>query len=30
LLDVAQANIGDAAGIYTAADAADASTYTGF
>jgi hypothetical protein len=30
LLDVAQANIGDAAGIYTAADAAAASTYTGF
>ena len=30
LLDVAQANIGDAAGTYVAADAAAASGYTGF
>jgi uncharacterized protein YukE len=30
LLDVAQANLGDAAGTYVAADAAAASTYTGF
>ena len=30
LLDIAQANIGDAAGTYVAADAAAASTYTGF
>jgi uncharacterized protein YukE len=30
LLDIAQANLGDAAGTYTAADAAAASTYTGF
>ena len=29
LLDIAQANIGDAAGTYTAEDAAAASTYTG-
>ncbi|MCV7230881.1 type VII secretion system protein EsxG, partial [Mycobacterium branderi] len=29
LLDVAQANLGDAAGTYVAADAAAASTYTG-
>ena len=28
LLDIAQANIGDAAGTYTAEDAAAASTYT--
>ncbi|MGB9225808.1 WXG100 family type VII secretion target [Mycobacterium sp.] len=30
LLDVAQANLGDAAGTYVAADAAAASSYTGF
>ncbi len=30
LLDVAQDNLGDAAGTYVAADAAAASTYTGF
>ncbi|CNN04945.1 PE family protein [Mycobacterium tuberculosis] len=30
LLDIAQANLGDAAGTYAAADAAAASTYTGF
>ncbi|MEZ0365637.1 type VII secretion system protein EsxG [Mycobacterium sp. pUA109] len=30
LLDVAQANLGDAGGTYVAADAAAASTYTGF
>ena len=30
LLDVAQANLGDAAGTYAATDAAAASTYTGF
>jgi len=30
LLDVAQANLGEAAGTYVAADAAAASTYTGF
>ncbi len=30
LLDMAQANLGDAAGTYVAADAAAASTYTGF
>jgi uncharacterized protein YukE len=30
LLDIAQANLGDAAGTYVAADAAAASTYTGF
>ncbi|MBS4728334.1 WXG100 family type VII secretion target [Mycobacterium sp. SM1] len=30
LLDIAQANIGDAAGTYVAADAAAASTYPGF
>jgi uncharacterized protein YukE len=30
LLDVAQANLGDAAGTYVAADAAAASGYTGF
>jgi hypothetical protein len=30
LLDVAQANIGDAAGTYVAQDAAAASTYPGF
>ncbi|WP_045375393.1 type VII secretion system protein EsxG, partial [Mycobacterium kyorinense] len=30
LLDVAQANLGDAAGTYVASDAAAASTYTGF
>ncbi|BCO33932.1 type VII secretion protein EsxS [Mycobacterium heckeshornense] len=30
LLDIAQANLGEAAGTYTAADAAAASTYTGF
>jgi uncharacterized protein YukE len=30
LLDIAQANIGDAAGTYVAADAAAASGYTGF
>ncbi|GAB7146470.1 type VII secretion system protein EsxG [Mycobacterium riyadhense] len=30
LLDIAQANLGDAAGAYVAADAAAASTYTGF
>ena len=30
LLDIAQANLGDAAGTYTAADAAAASSYTGF
>ena len=29
LLDVAQANLGDAAGTYVAADAAAASSYTG-
>lgn len=29
LLDIAQANIGDAAGTYVAEDAAAASTYTG-
>ena len=30
LLDIAQANLGDAAGTYLAADTAAASTYTGF
>lgn len=30
LLDIAQANIGDAAGSYVAEDAAAASNYTGF
>jgi uncharacterized protein YukE len=30
LLDIAQANLGDAAGTYVAADAAAASGYTGF
>ncbi|GBE63618.1 type VII secretion system protein EsxS [Mycobacterium sp. MFM001] len=30
LLDIAQANLGDAAGTYVASDAAAASTYTGF
>jgi uncharacterized protein YukE len=30
LLDIAQANLGDAAGTYVAADAAAAATYTGF
>ncbi|WP_421842684.1 type VII secretion system protein EsxG [Mycobacterium sp.] len=30
LLDVAQVNLGDAAGTYVAADAAAASAYTGF
>jgi len=30
LLDIAQANLGDAAGTYVATDAAAASTYTGF
>jgi uncharacterized protein YukE len=30
LLDLAQANLGDAAGTYVAADAAAASSYTGF
>jgi uncharacterized protein YukE len=30
LLDIAQANLGDAAGTYVAADAAAASTYPGF
>jgi uncharacterized protein YukE len=30
LLDIAQANLGGAAGTYVAADAAAASTYTGF
>ena len=30
LLDIAQGNLGDAAGTYVAADAAAASTYTGF
>ena len=30
LLDIAQANIGDAAGTYVAEDAAASSTYTGF
>ncbi|BCI92771.1 type VII secretion protein EsxS [Mycobacterium persicum] len=30
LLDIAQANLGDAAGAYVAADAAAASSYTGF
>jgi len=30
LLDIAQANLGDAAGTYVAADSAAASTYTGF
>jgi uncharacterized protein YukE len=30
LLDIAQANVGDAAGTYVAADAAAASSYTGF
>lgn len=30
LLDIAQANLGEAAGTYVAADAAAASTYTGF
>jgi uncharacterized protein YukE len=30
LLDIAQANLGDAAGTYVAADAAAASSYTGF
>lgn len=30
LLDIAQANLGDAAGTYVAADAAAASAYTGF
>ena len=29
LLDIAQANLGDAAGTYVAADAAAASSYTG-
>ncbi|TDH40683.1 type VII secretion protein EsxS, partial [Mycobacterium eburneum] len=30
LLDIAQANLGDAGGTYVATDAAAASTYTGF
>jgi uncharacterized protein YukE len=30
LLDIAQGNLGDAAGTYVAADAAAASSYTGF
>lgn len=30
LLDIAQANMGDAAGTYVAADSAAASNYTGF
>jgi uncharacterized protein YukE len=30
LLDIAQANMGEAAGTYVAADAAAASSYTGF
>ncbi len=30
LLDIAQANLGDAAGTYVAADSAAASSYTGF
>ncbi len=30
LLDIAQANLGEAAGTYVAADAAAASSYTGF
>ncbi|UDM33772.1 type VII secretion protein EsxS [Mycobacterium ulcerans] len=30
LLDIAQANLGEAAGTYVAADAAAASAYTGF
>lgn len=30
LLDIAQANLADASGTYVAADAAAASTYTGF
>ena len=30
LLDIAQANLGDAAGTYVAADSAASSTYTGF
>jgi uncharacterized protein YukE len=30
LLDIAQVNLGDAAGTYVAADAAASSTYTGF
>ena len=30
LLDIAQANLGDAAGTYVAADGAAASSYTGF
>lgn len=30
LLDIAQGNLGEAAGTYVAADAAAASTYTGF
>ena len=30
LLDIAQANLGDAAGTYVATDAAAASSYTGF
>ncbi|WP_343599963.1 type VII secretion protein EsxS [Mycobacterium sp.] len=30
LLDIAQANLGDAAGAYVAADAAGAAGYTGF
>jgi hypothetical protein len=30
LLDIAQANLGDAAGTYVAADAAAASGYNGF
>ena len=30
LLDIAQANLGDAVGSYVAADAAAASSYTGF
>ncbi|GAB7144633.1 WXG100 family type VII secretion target [Mycobacterium riyadhense] len=30
LLDIAQANLGDAAGTYVAADAAAASSYVGF
>ena len=30
LLDIAQANLGDAAGTYVAADSAAASAYTGF
>jgi hypothetical protein len=30
LLDIAQANIGDAAGTYVAADAAAAGSYPGF